>query len=216
MAGSSPAIRVAIVDDHPIVIKGLVSLLREAADFEVVATATEVAGALTAVRRKKPDVLILDLRLGEVLASDVIADFTAASPETRIVILTAFDHRDPIRLCIEAGARGVLLKDAGSLDLSAALRRIVAGEKVVDGWLSSRGFHDREQALYELGGYDRLTAREYEVLRLIAQGMNTRDVALELQLKPNTVRSYTQSVLEKLQASNRVMAVANARRMHLI
>jgi len=207
---------VIVVDDHPIVVRGIIDLLADAHDFAVIASALTPQEAMAAIRTHKPHLVTLDLRLGEELASDWIGRLRAASPGTRIVILTAFYDGELIATCLAEGAAGVLLKDASGLDLVAALKRVLNGEIVVDPRLTSRQFAAERHNRYVAGGYDALTKREYEVLRLLARGMNTKEIAGSLSLMPNTVRSYTQAVLGKLQAKNRVMAVAKARQLHLI
>lgn len=207
---------VVVIDDHPIVVRGVVDLLTESRDFAVIASAYTPQEALKLIAERRPDLVTLDLRLGEELASEWVPRLKAASSETRIVILTAFDDRELIEACLEGGASGALLKDASGLDLVAALQHVMKGEVFMDPRLSSRDLVDQRRSDYLAGGYDALSKREYEVLRLLARGMNTKEIAAHMSLMPNTVRSYTQTVLGKLQSKNRVMAVAKARQLHLI
>jgi len=206
-------VRVLLIDDHPIVLHGVRHLLAESAEFEVVAESTTAEDGTTAARREQPDLVVLDLRIAEVLAPDVCTRLRSAAPGARVVILTAFDDETLLHACLKAGAAGVLLKDSRGLDLVDALRRVRNGETVIDQRLSRqpRTLRDGEDAVFES-----LTPREYEVLRLMARGLIGKEIAGELSLAPNTVRSYAQSVLSKLHASNRVQALATAKRLRML
>jgi DNA-binding NarL/FixJ family response regulator len=202
--------RTLLIDDHPIVLHGVRHLLADSPEFEVVGESTSAEEGVRAARREQPDLVVLDLRIAEVLAPDVCTRLRLAAPAARIVILTAFDDGPLLQACLRAGARGVLLKDAHGLDLLAALRRVQVGETVIDKRLAE------PRRLADEGAIEPLTAREYEVLRLMAQGLIAREIASELSLAPNTVRSYSQSVLSKLRANNRVQALATAKRLRLL
>lgn len=209
--------RVLLVDDHPVVLEGICQLLATAHDFEVVAQATSATEALLAAGRLQPDLIVLDLMLPNAVATDICRELRASIPGVRVVILTAFDDRPLLRAALEAGASGILLKDVHKLDLVRALREIRAGrtvvdERVVEGLLV-RGQH-RADTSADMNGP--LTPRECEVLGLIARGMTSKEIARALHLAPNTVRSYSQSLLAKLGAHNRIEALAAARRLRLI
>lgn len=208
--------RVVIIDDHPIVVRGISELLEGATAFTVAGSALNVREAVAIVAELQPDMAILDLRLGQDLAPDVMSLLKEAAPNIKIVILTAYDDGALLQGCLARGAGAVLLKDASGLDLIAALDEVLNGGQVVDKRLTSRGHRQIEQDLYEQGGFERLSDREHDILRLLARGLNTREMATELTLMPNTVRSYTQAVLGKLQSKNRVMALATARRLRLV
>ena len=215
-AAASRIRSVLIADDHPIVLRGVREILASAGDFDVVATAVTGQEVLDACAAHPADIALLELRLGETLAPDLIEDIVARRPGILVVILTAFADAALLESCLARGARGVLLKDASGLDLVAALRSVAEGEIVVDPRLRTMRASRDDRDLYDEGGFDRLSEREHEVLRLLAQGMNTREMAAELGLMTNTVRSYVQNVLEKLQSKNRVMALATARKLRLI
>jgi DNA-binding NarL/FixJ family response regulator len=207
------ASRVLLIDDHPIVLQGVRHLLAQTDEFEVVAEATTAEEGLASARREQPQLVVLDLRLGDQLAPDVCTRLHTAAPSARVLILTAFDDEPLVRACLDAGASGVLLKDAYGLDLVRALRRVLAGETVVD-----QRFASNLPARLSVGDavYEPLTQREHEVLRLMAQGLVAKEIAAELSLTTNTVRSYTQSLLSKLHASNRIQALATAKRLRLL
>ena len=211
--------KVLVVDDHPVVLDGVRHLLASAGDFVVVAEATSGVAALEAARRERPDLVILDLRLPDLLAPELCRELRAALPRATIVILTAFDDRALLQACLHQGATGVLLKDVHDLDFLRALRDIRAGRVVVDERIlqdpcaRARRLHFGDDGATVYGP---LTPREYEVLRLLARGLATKEIADTLHLTTNTVRSYVQSLLLKLQARSRIEALAAARRLHLI
>lgn len=205
--------RVLIVDDHPIAQRGIAAMMSRFEGYEVVGAASDATTAQTLAEAMAPDIILLDLRIGEDLAPSVIPDLKVRSPASRILIITGFDDGELIRQCLVRGADGVVLKDADSDRLEAALDAAMAGRTSIDPRLSAtRARHERLSS----AGYDPLSDREFDVLLLLARGMNTADIARELSLKPNTIRSYLQTMLTKLQAKNRVMAVATARRLRLI
>lgn len=210
-----PRLTVVLVDDHPIILQGLAGMLAGSA-FETVGTATTLKQGVDLIRERRPDIAIVDLRIGMDLAPDLLRQLRQDGADVPVVVLTAFDDGDLIRCCLDAGARAILLKDASSLDLVATLGRVLAGESIIDERLASRDHQSVESERYLDGGFERLSEREYQLLRLMAQGLNTREMAAAMSLRLNTVRSYTQTVLGKLQSRNRVMALATARRMRLI
>jgi DNA-binding NarL/FixJ family response regulator len=205
--------RLLLIDDHPIVLQGVRYLLTGSSEFQVVAECTSADDGVTAARREQPDLVVLDLRIADVLAPEVCTRLRSAAPLARVVILTAFDDDALLRACLNAGASGVLLKDAHGLDLVDALRRVRSGETVMDRRLDSQ---PRPLRVGDDLVVEPLTPREHEVLRLMAQGLIGKEIAGELSLAPNTVRSYSQSVLSKLHASNRVQALATAKRLRLL
>jgi DNA-binding NarL/FixJ family response regulator len=204
-----------LIDDHPIVLQGVRHLLDETGEFEVIAESTSADEGLAVARREQPDLVVLDLRIADTLAPDVCTRLRSAAPAARVVILTAFDDDVLLRACLNVGAAGILLKDAHGLDLVRALRRIRDGEMVLDERLASAQLGQRP-IVREGEIYEPLTSREHEVLRLMARGLVGKEIASELSLAPNTVRSYAQSVLSKLHATSRMQALATAKRLRLL
>ena len=205
---------VLVIDDHPVVIDGVRQLLAGELDFDMVGEATNGDTGVVLAKSLTPDVVLLDLKLGDSFAPHLCRLLAEASRASRIVIHTAFDDREPLRACLNAGAVGIVLKDARNL--VDALRRVMTGEIYVD---PSLVVDPRVRALRlgeEGGVYESLTLREYEVLCVMALGRTSKEIAAELHLAENTVRSYTQAMLSKLHARNRIEAVAIARELRLL
>lgn len=211
-----PRIRVLLVDDFKMVVEGVRSLLAGAGDFQIVGECSAGNQVLEEAERTAPDIVLLDLRLPGVLAPELCRDLLAARPGLRIVILTGYDDRELIHACLAAGAAGVLLKDVHELDLVRALRDVHAGRMVVDERVAAAPTNGDPVRTSDGAVFTALTPREYEVLRMFARGMTSREIADALGLAVNTVRSYSQSLLAKLQAHNRIQALEAARRLHLI
>lgn len=205
---------VLVIDDHPIVIDGVRQLLANEHDFLMTGEATDGEAGVELARELLPDVVVLDLKLGDNFAPHLCRSLQDVSAHSRIVIHTAFDDREPLRACLNAGAVGVVLKDASNL--LDAMRRVMEGELFVDQSLVEDP-HRRALSLGENGGlYESLTLREYEVLCVMAVGRTSKEIASELHLAENTIRSYIQSLLAKLHARNRIEALAIARQLRLL
>ena len=200
-----PSKKVLVVDDHPVVRDGVKLLLRSDPTLVVAASVESGRAAIPLVRQLRPDIVLLDIRLPDMCVTEVIAKIRQASSTTRIVIFTAHTDHAAMKNALDAGADGGLLKDIAGMALSAALRRILRGEQVVDPRIVSDESR-RSTALSRLG----LTRREYEVLRLAAEGKTNPEIALSIDLTRNTIKTYLQSALHKLGARNRVEAIARA------
>lgn len=207
--------RVLIADDHPIVAQGIARIVAQAPDFIVVATVYSGREAIGTAAATRPDLVLLDLRLGDMNGSEVCRRLAQVTPSARIVVLTAFDDAENLRRCLEAGACGVLLKGTLDLDLVQALRDVRDCRAVIDSDIARR-LTTAKSLLEDAVPAPVLRAREAEVLRLMACGKTTREIAAELELAVNTVRSYTQALMEKLGAHTRVQAIVIAQQLKLI
>jgi DNA-binding NarL/FixJ family response regulator len=196
--------RVLVVDDHPVVRDGVALLLRGEPALTVVGSAESGRAALERAPGLAPDLVLLDLRLPDMLAPEVVAGLRERVPAARVVVFTAHGDHHGVRAALDAGAHGALLKDAAATDLVAALRRVLRGERVCDPRMAPGG---ASQAALARSG---LTRREYEVLRLAAQGRTNPEIAETTGLARNTVKTYLQSALHKLGARNRVEAIGKA------
>ncbi|GAY07275.1 response regulator transcription factor [Pseudonocardia sp. N23] len=190
-------IRVLVVDDHPVVRDGVAAQLGSHRDIEVVGRAADAEQAVVECARERPDVVLLDLRLSDALAADVVPRLLAVSASSRILLFTAFPEHAGVAPALAAGACGLVVKDASA----SALRRALV-EVVRQG--SYRG---------ERHGSDPspVTPREYDVLRLVAAGGTNAEIGEQLGLSLNTVKAYLHNVMRKLDARNRAQVITNAR-----
>ena len=205
-------IRVLVVDDHPIVLDGVALALQRTTFLELAGYARSGREAVDAVTRYRPDVVLLDLRLPDMLAPETIHAISAAAPGVKVVIFTAYPEHAALADALAAGAHGVLVKDTERGDLVDVLRRVAAGERVVSVDLHSDGGILVNRKLREHG----LTRREYEILRHVAMGETNPEIAAALGLTRNTVKTYLQRTLEKLGARNRVEALARANQLGIL
>ncbi|MGQ0837042.1 response regulator [Actinokineospora sp.] len=198
-------VNVLVVDDHPVVRDGVTLLLRSDPALKLVGAAESGRAAICMVGELRPDLVLLDLRLPDMLAPEVITELRKVHPPTRIVVFTAHSDHQGLQAALDAGADGCLLKDVAGTDLVSALRRVLRGERVIDPRIMPSA-DARSAALARSG----LTRREYEVLRLAAQGQTNPEIAESTGLTRNTVKTYLQSALHKLGARNRVEAIGKA------
>ena len=210
MTMTSPEmIRLLIVDDHPIVRDGLVAILHEGEpDLEVVGEAGDGKEAVTAWRNLRPTVTIMDLQLPGQTGVEAIQAIRREDPEARILVLTTFDGDADIQRALEAGARGYLLKSVRRASLIEAVREVAAGRRYLPPTTAAR--------LVEAMESERLTAREFDVLRLLAQGERNREIADSLGLAEPTVKIHVNNLLRKLQAKDRTEAAMIALKRGLI
>ncbi|MEO7068942.1 MAG: response regulator transcription factor [Nostocoides sp.] len=211
--GISPErpIRVLIVDDHPVVRSGMRTLLAASPSIVVVGEAGDGEEALALVASTTPDVVLSDLRLGSGLDGvDIARAVRATQPDVAVLILTTFDHGTDIVRAVEAGAAGYLLKDAAPAQIVDAIRAAAGGETVLSADLTRRAVETMRE------GHRLLTAREREVLVLVADGLSNNDIAKALFVSRATVKTHLGHLLEKLGVDSRTAAVAVARRRGLL
>lgn len=201
-------IRVIVVDDHPIVRSGIVSMLASEADFEVVGQASDGVEAVALVNELVPDVVLMDLQMPRKTGDQATAEILAAHPDVRIVILTTYDSDPSILAAIEAGARGYMLKAAPQNELLAGIRSVARGEVVLAPAIAAL-MVQRAQA-------PTLTGRELDVLRLVADGNSNPKIAELLHLGSDTVKTHLQHAFEKLGVSDRTRAVTRAMELGLL
>lgn len=209
---SRGSLRVLVVDDHPVVCEGVRALLRAETGIEVVGSAGTGRSSAELAAECRPDVVLLDLRLPDMLASEAATLLRHAWPPAKIILFTAYAEHAGLRVALDAGVDGCVLKDALTTDLARTVRAVAAGERVIDPRLVARPEAGMQDRLTGAG----LTTREYEVLRLVATGRTNQEIAASLYLAANTVKTYLQSVMLKLGAHNRVEAVSKARQMLLL
>ena len=191
-------IRVLLAEDQGMVRGALASLLGLEPDIEVVAQVARGDEVLAAAQSADPDVALLDIEMPGATGLEALAQLRGALPGCRILILTTFGRPGYLRRAMETGASGFLLKDAPAHELASAIRRAVAGERIVDPGLAAAALSEGESPL---------TAREQEVLAASRNYATVADIAGALYLSPGTVRNHLSSVMQKLDARNRAEAL---------
>ena len=202
---------VVVVDDHPIVISGIKLLLSGSRFFQFAGEARTGQEAILRCEQLRPDVLLLDLRLPDLPAATTCQRVKDLYPETAIVILTAHPEEMALRGCMKAGASGCLFKDVSEQTLLAALMQVVHGRTVMDPRVAGAVIRGHDTS--DRGS---LTDREFEVLGFLGRGLTTQEIAEQMGLSPNTVKSHTRSLFTKFDAHNRVQALSAAKERGLI
>ncbi|HYC33766.1 MAG TPA: response regulator transcription factor [Gemmatimonadales bacterium] len=199
------SIRIVIADDHPIFRAGLQGLLSAQEDFQVVGEAANGREAVSVVRHTKPDVLLVDLQMPELDGVHAIRDIKSATPGTRILVLTTYDSDGDILRAVEAGATGYLLKDTPREELFKAIRATARGESVLSPVVASK-LVGRARGPVEKS----LSARELEVLTLVARGVSNKIIGKELRISEATVKTHLLHIFAKLGVDDRTAAVTAA------
>jgi DNA-binding NarL/FixJ family response regulator len=218
------AVRLLVVDDHPVVRQGLRTFLGTRPDFEVVGEAGDGETAVAEAARLRPDVILMDLVMPGVDGLEAIGRIRAADPYARILVLTSFASADQVLPALRAGAAGYLLKDAAPGDVEAAIRAVHRGEGVLDPAVTAtvlaevnRPGRDSSTAGSRAAdpGFATLTPRERQVLGLLGRGMTNAAIARELFVAEKTVKTHVSSILGKLRLADRTQAALYAARLGL-
>jgi DNA-binding NarL/FixJ family response regulator len=211
----SNSIRILVADDHPVVRDGLVAILSTQPDFEVVGEAGTGAEAVERARTLRPNVMLLDLEMPELDGVEVLRRLSQSNPEVRVIVFTAFDTDERILGAVQAGAQGYLLKGAPRKELFEAVRVVQAGGSLLQPVVASKLLRQvsHQNQVTEI---DALTPRELEVLRLLGQGLQNKEIAAELVISERTVKFHVSSIMSKLGAGNRTEAVSLAAQQGLI
>jgi two-component system, NarL family, response regulator LiaR len=208
-------IRVLIADDHAVVRQGLRTFLELQDDIEVVADVADGEAALSAVEAHEPDVVLMDLVMPGVGGIEAIRRLRKLRPQTRVLVLTSFLDDEKLFPAVRAGAAGYLLKDVEPAELVRAIHTVADGEALLHPAVASRlmeEFSETERPAPE----EALTAREREVLELIARGLPNKLIARELEIAEKTVKTHVSSILSKLGLTDRTQAALYAVRAGLI
>ncbi len=198
-----------IVDDHEVVREGLRLSLSRAPHIRVIGEAADGETAVALVERRKPNVVIMDVRMPGMDGLEATRLIVKQTPGTAILIFTAFSERALLDRALDSGAKGYILKEAAHDDLLRAIDRIGSGGEYVDPALTPALIGGKNQT-------DMLTTREREILQLLADGMSNADVAAKLFISQETVKSHVRHILTKLEADTRTQAVAIALRESII
>jgi DNA-binding NarL/FixJ family response regulator len=202
------SIRILIVDDHPVVRAGLVSMLGMQAEIEVVGAAEDGAEALAMARQTSPDVLLLDLRMPGMSGVDTLLALKATDKSVRVIILTNYETDEDIYRAVQAGAQGYLLKNTTLREMVDAIRTVHAGKRYIPRHIAAR--------LAERMVRTDLTARELEILKMLSKGPTNKQIGHALGISDNTVRNHVLRIIEKLEVSDRTEAATTAIQRGLI
>jgi len=206
-------ISLLIVDDHPVILSGLQQLFKKQADFDVVGAVESVVQLETVLKEVRPSLVLMDIELPQ---GDGIAATTLVrkhSPQSKVVIFTGYNNPDLIFRALKAGAVGYLLKNSRAKDILDTLRKVAAGELVLNPELAGKFLREfqRDQEAEELRQVVKtLTPREEEVLRLVATGANNREISQKLFISELTVKMHLASIFRKLQVNDRTKAAVLA------
>jgi len=199
-------IRLLIVDDHEMVREGLMAMLQPEPDFDVVGQTGRGGGVVELVEATRADVVLLDARLPDVSGVEVCRRLTHSHPEVSVVILTTYTDPDLVQECIQAGARGYVVKDVERFSLKESIRAVYRGQAVLAPQVAGQviaGARTRQQAGSRRAA---LSASQVAILRLISRGHSNREIAAEVHLSENTVKTHVQEIFRKLGVRNRVEA----------
>ena len=199
VSSETTTIRVLAADDHALVRYGIASLVNAQPDMELVAQAATGRDALEQFRKHRPDVTLMDLQMPDMSGIDAIIGIRGEVPDARIIVLTTYGGDVQVIGALRAGARGYLLKGSVHTDLVETIRAVHAGQKRIPAKIAAE--------LAEHTGDDELTAREIDVLRLIARGNANKQIAAHLSIAEETVKSHITRLLDKLRANDRTHAV---------
>ncbi len=214
-------IRVLVVDDHALFRRGLEMVLAQEPDIEVVGEAGDGAEAVALATSSTPDIVLMDVRMPRRGGIDATTAIKGAVPSAKIIMLTISDEEGDLYDAIKAGAMGYLLKEIPIDEVAVAVRAVYGGQSLISPSMASKLLTefasmvrktDERQPLAS----PRLTDREMEVLRLVAKGLNNRDIAKQLFISENTVKNHIRNILEKLQLHSRMEAVVYAVREKLL
>jgi two-component system, NarL family, response regulator DevR len=206
-------IRVFLLDDHEVVRRGLHDLLESEGDIEIVGESGSAREATARIPALRPDVAVLDARLPDGSGIDVCRDVRSTDPSIKALILTSYDDDEALFAAIMAGAAGYVLKQIGAGDLVDSVRRVAAGQSLIDPQLMARVLERVRSGPPEHEELARLTEQERKILALIAEGMTNRQIGERLYLAEKTVKNYVSSILSKLGLERRTQAAVLASKL---
>ncbi|MDQ1687032.1 MAG: hypothetical protein QOK42_7 [Frankiaceae bacterium] len=214
-------IRVLVVDDHALFRRGLEMVLAQEPDIEVVGEASDGAEALAKAMDTTPDIVLMDVRMPKRGGIDACTAIKDAVPSTNVIMLTISDEEADLYDAIKAGATGYLLKEISIEEVASAIRAVYGGQSLISPSMASKLLSEFASMIKRTDDRQqvpapRLTDREMEVLKLVAKGMNNRDIAKDLFISENTVKNHIRNILEKLQLHSRMEAVVYAVREKLL
>jgi DNA-binding NarL/FixJ family response regulator len=203
-------IHLLIVDDHEMVREGLKAILVAEQDFQIVGEAASAEQAVELIERLRPHIALVDIRLPGTNGIELCHAINEHYPETAVIILTTFTDENLVAQCIQAGARGFIIKDIERLDLKRSIRAVARGEAAIDTKVAASVLAQLRRnppTIEAPRSPEGLSSQQLVILRLIAQGLSSREIATQLYLSENTVKGYVQEILHRLGVKNRTEAV---------
>ncbi len=217
----APKKTILIVDDHPLIREGLISILKSAAGYEVVGQVGNARNAIRMVKNLKPDLVLLDLALPDKSGIELSREIRNISPPTRILIVSMHSRVDYIVKAFQAGATGYMVKESATEKLLQGIEHVVNGEYFMDGSVSHRVVEklmqtsEKEMKITD-AAYETLTPREQEITVLLAEGYSAKETAAKLFISPKTVENHRTSIMNKLGIHSTLELVRYAARLGLI
>jgi two-component system response regulator DevR len=205
--------RVFLLDDHEIVRRGLRELLETEDDLEIVGEASTAAEALARIPATRPEIAVLDVRLPDGSGVEVCRDIRSEHPEVQCIMLTSYADDEALFDAIMAGAAGYVLKQVRGAELIDGIRRVAAGQSLLDPTLTSRVLERLRHAPEEDERFSSLTDQEKKILALLSEGMTNRQIATEMFLAEKTVKNYVSNLLSKMGMQRRTEAAVYAARL---
>lgn len=199
---------VLLIEDQALTRRGVAAIFAESKDIELIAEAENTAQGLHLFERARPDVTLLGLRLPDSCAVDSIVDFLRIEPAAKIIVLAAHSGDHEISRSLERGAAGFVLKNVSAVELVKAVQTVCAGKKYIGA--------DVATILHENAGAEKLTASEQKTLRLIVEGLSNKEIAAQLLVTENTIKTHVKNVLAKLAVHDRTAAAAVAVRRGIV
>jgi two-component system NarL family response regulator len=219
--GTGEPIRVLVVDDHALFRRGLQMVLEQEPDIDVVGEASDGAEAVARSAETTPDIVLMDVRMPKRGGIDACMAIKDTVPSAKIIMLTISDEEADLYDAIKAGAMGYLLKEISIEEVATAIRAVHGGQSLISPSMAAKLLNEFATMIKRTDDRPqlpapRLTEREMEVLRLVARGLNNRDIARQLFISENTVKNHIRNILEKLQLHSRMEAVVYAVREKLL
>jgi two-component system response regulator DevR len=205
-------IRIMVVDDHEVVRTGLRAILEPEEDLEVIAEAGSGDDAVQAIGNPPPDVVLMDVRMGEMSGTEACRLIKSAHPDVRVLMLTSFGEEEAVMASIMAGASGYLLKNAGRSELLSAIRAVAGGQSLLDPSVTKKVMERLASLTQKESDHavETLSEREREVVELVARGLTNKEIAEKLIISENTSRNHVSRILDKLGLSRRSEAAVFA------